>query len=88
MVFAQVPCCYFTFNKNITGMETTYFPGFVFKKGKTYLPYAMKHTGGTDVQLLSFLTLAPDRSRWSNSRTGWPLHPPPPLRDGTPVTIE
>jgi len=32
MVFAQATCCYFTFNKNITGIETTYFPGFVLKR--------------------------------------------------------
>lgn len=33
------------------------FSRFFFKV-KIYLPYAMKHTGGIDVQLCSFLTLA------------------------------
>ena len=68
-------------NRNYT------FSRLCFKKGKMYLPYAMKHTGEIDVQLLSFLTLALDGGRWSNSRTGR-FHPLPPIWDRTPVVIE
>jgi len=83
MVFAQAPCCYFTFNKNITEKETTHVAGLVLKKGKIYLPYAMKHTGGIDVQLHSFITLALDGGRWSNSRTGRFHTPSPPSGSNT-----
>jgi hypothetical protein len=64
------------------------FSRFFFKV-KIYLPYAMKHTGGIDVQLCSFLTLALGEGRWSNSRTGrFHPPPPPPPRDRNPVANE
>jgi len=52
----------------------------IIKTGKAVPVYAMRQTGGAEVQLHSFLTSSLDGGDWSASHSGLPAT----SKDGTP----